>query len=117
MDEDFFDKGRVKITMNEYINECMDVYGKDKLKSDGPQEPISCLNIDDTSPIFDKQSSEIFHHIAARLPFVSKRARLYTEPTVSFLCTRVSKSTQQDLLQLGKLLYYLSNTMVMPRII
>lgn len=43
VDIEFVDKGRVKITMNEYINECMDVYGKDKLEKGGPQECTTYL--------------------------------------------------------------------------
>lgn len=75
------------------------------------------FDIDDKSPNLEKQSSDIFHHIIAKLLSVTKRARLDIEPIVSFLCTRVSKSTQQDWLKLGRLLDYFSNTMDMPRII
>ena len=61
--------------------------------------------------------SEIFHHIGMKLLFISNIFRLDIEPTVSFLFTRVSKSTQEDWLKIRKLLYYLKGTLDMPIII
>ena len=56
----------------------------------------------------------MFHHIVAALLYVSKRARM---DIVSFLCTRVSKSTEEDQGKLSRLLNYLHKIIDMPRII
>ena len=49
--------------------------------------------------------------------YVSKRARVDIYLAVSFLCTRVSCSTDQDWEKLRRLLNYLHGTLNMPRII
>ena len=64
----------------------------------------------------DDKKSEMFHHIVAKLLFVTKRARLDIETTISFLCTRVTKSTSEDWLKLRRLLCYLKGNIDMPRI-
>ena len=100
MDVEFVDKECIKITMDKYINECVVVYGEDKLKmrqTPGAHDPFAL----DKSPSLDKQSSDIFHHIVAKLLFVVKWARLEIDSTVSFLCTRESKNAQQNWLELG----------------
>ena len=75
------------------------------------------FEVDESSPQLGKHPSDLFHHIVAKLLFVSKRARLDIEATISFLCTRVLKSTQQDWSKLGKLLGYLKRTVDLPRIL
>ena len=53
----------------------------------------------------------------AKLLYVSKRVRVDIDLAVSFLCTRVSKITEEDWSKLRRLLNYLSGTIDMPRII
>lgn len=40
--------------------------------------------------------SELFHSIVAKLSWIIKRARPDLEVAISFLCTRVSKSNEDD---------------------
>ena len=72
--------------------------------------------IDNTEKRFG-EGSMAFHHIISKLLYVSKRARLDIDLNISFLCTRVSRSTQQDWEKLRRLLVYLRNTIGMVRII
>jgi len=65
----------------------------------------------------DTEISELLHHIVVKLLFVCKRQRLDIEPTITFLCTRVRKSTQEDWLKLNRLLCYLNGTLNIQRII
>jgi len=65
----------------------------------------------------DTEISEILHHIVVKLLFVCKIQRLDIEPTITFLCTRVRKSTQEDWLKLNRLLCYLNGTLNIQRII
>ena len=60
---------------------------------------------------------EIFHHITAKLLYVSKRARVDIDLVVSYLCTRVSCSTEDDWEKLRRLLHYLYGTIDLPRVI
>ena len=62
-------------------------------------------------------SIDIFHHIVGKLLYVSKRTRIDVDLAVSFLCTRVARSNQQDWDKLRRLLTYLKNTLGLPRVI
>ena len=117
MNFEFLENGRLAIDMIDYIKECLEVYGKDKVKYQSTPAAHDLFELNEGSERLDKQRSEIFHHIVAKLLFVSKRARLDIEPTISFMCTRVSKSMEQDWSKLGRLLGYLSRTIEMRRVV
>ena len=53
----------------------------------------------------------------ANLLYVSKQARVDIDLAVSFLCTRVSRNTDEDWGKLRRLLHYLWDTIDMPMII
>ena len=53
----------------------------------------------------------------AKLLYVAKRARIDLQLAIAFLCTRVSKSTQQDWEKLRRVLKYIHGTIDLPRII
>ena len=64
-----------------------------------------------------RHKSERFYHIISKLLCVFKRAILDIELAISFLCTRVTKSTEEDWEKLRRLLSYLKCTIDMPMII
>ena len=66
---------------------------------------------------FKPSKAEIFHHIVAKLLYVTKRARIDLQLVIAFLCTRVSKSTEEDWEKLQRLLKYVHGTIDLPRII
>ena len=63
------------------------------------------------------QKSEIFHSVVAKLSYITKRTIPEIETAVSCLCTRVSKSTQDDWKKLRRVLGFLQNTIDDVRII
>ena len=73
--------------------------------------------VDDSLERLGIKKAEMLHHIVAKLLSVSKRGRLDIEISVSFLYTRVTKSTEEDWLKLRRLLCYLKGTINMPRVI
>ena len=70
---------------------------------------------DEVKMSVDKQ--DIFHHKVTKLQYESKKARVYIDLVVSFMCTRVSQSTREDWYKLRRLLNYLPGTIDMPMII
>ena len=52
-----------------------------------------------------------------KLLYVAKRARVHLQLAIAFLCTRVSKSMQEDKEKLCRTLKYIHRTIDMPRII
>ena len=73
--------------------------------------------VDNKSEILSKEKAEVFHHIVAKLLYVSKRARMDIDLAVAFLCTRVAKNTEEDWLKLKRLLNYIRRTIEMRRTI
>ena len=65
----------------------------------------------------EPKKAKLFHHIVAKLLFVSRRARIDLQLAVAFLCTRVSKSTEEDWEKLRQILKYTYKTIDLPQII
>lgn len=103
--------------MKEYLEESIVSFGKDLGKKATTPAKGGLFKIDETSEGLEEDKSERFHHIVSKLLFVSKRVRLDIELAISFICTRVSKSTMQDLEKLRRLISYLQCTIDMPSII
>ena len=112
-----FKDGAVEIRMKDYLLECIDVFGEDV--SVGAVTPATrdLFEIDSESLALGEKRSTTFHHIVAKLLFVSLRARIDIILAIAFLCTRVSRSTEEDWAKLRRLLKYLHRTIDMPRII
>ncbi len=89
-----------------------------KVKRSGMLKGRTCVN-GKKQKLFLKENgrSVIFHSVVAKLLHLSKRARPDIEPTVAFLCTRVSKSTEEDWKKLGRVLRYLNDILDMKRVI
>ena len=94
MDLNFKGNGTVEIFMREYIKECIEVFGEEMRRVTTPAKSSLFEIKDEVEMSADRQ--EIFHHIVAKLLYVSKRARVDIDLAVSFMCTRVSKSTEED---------------------
>ena len=113
IDIKFTEEGTIQTRMKEYIMEGIAVFesfGEDV--SGGASTPAQrdLFIVDETSERLDDARSDAFHHIVAKDLYVSKRCRLDIQLAISFLCTRVSKSTEQDWKKLRRLLQYLYRT-------
>jgi len=120
MDFKMREDNKVEITMKDYIKECITGYEKvngeitGKGNTPGKHDLFA---VDEEATELDEDRKDLFHHIVSKLLYVSKRARLDIDLVISFLCTRVSKSTEEDWTKLGRLLKYLKGTIDMPRIV
>ncbi len=66
--------------------------------------------IDASSVVLPENERKTFHSVVAKLLYLAKRVRPDILVVISFLCTRVTRATQQDMQKLSRLLGYLSNT-------
>jgi len=73
--------------------------------------PRDLFNINETSPLLVEQSRQLFHSTIARILYLAKRVRGDIITVVSFLCTRVTKATEEDQAKLENLLGFLKRTM------
>ena len=82
--------------MNGYITECIETFGK--IFNGGATNPAkrNLFDVDEKSKRLSERKAILFHHIVAKLLFVSKRARPNIDLIISFLCSRIDKSTEED---------------------
>ena len=120
MDIELTEDKKVIFFMKEYIRECIEAFEQtgDKIKGKGNTPATNTLfEVNKNVNELDSEKSEVFHHIVSKLLYVSKRARIDIDLAISFLCTRVSKSTEDDWNKLRRVLVYLKHTKNMPRVI
>jgi hypothetical protein len=104
IDFEMMDDNRVKITMIEYLKKSIDAYEEEINKYAATPAKGKLFEVDSTSKPLDEKRADIFHHIVSKLLYVSKRARLDIDLTITFLCTRVSCSMEEDWNKLRRLL-------------
>jgi Reverse transcriptase (RNA-dependent DNA polymerase) len=107
----FNDNGTVSISMKSYLEESIKESDMNIKKRVATPAKGDLFDINDDSPQLIGKESDIFHSVVAKLLYVSLRARPDILLAVSFLCTRVSKSTKQDQEKLMRVLEYLNGTL------
>ena len=96
MDIEFIADGKLSLFTKDYIEESIDLFGEEMITKVSSPSKKGLQNVDESSTILEKKYSDIFHSIVANLLWVAKRGRPDIEPVISFLCTRVTKSTKED---------------------
>jgi len=104
-------KGTAVITMKEYLKEALSESGMAITREVATPAQKCLFEVDEESPFLSQNEAEIFHSVVAKLIYVSIRARADLLLAVSFLCTRVSKSTKQDQKKLRRVLEYINGSM------
>jgi hypothetical protein len=94
---DFSTPGRVRFTMEDYVNEMISG-APPNMDSKSPTPAASHLfDVNNDSPVELCPSREdTFHPMTAQLLFLSKRARPDMQTAVAFLCTRVKSPDEDD---------------------
>lgn len=97
--------GKIVLTMEGYIEELLNEYG---VRS-GCASPSTgdIFKVDAKSPLLGKIEKERFHRTVAKLLYLCMRVKPEMLVCVIFLCTRVSRSTEEDDRKLKRVLGYL----------
>lgn len=113
MDIIFNDNKTVTIAIEDYIKEVIGKFDTVSHVSSAVSTPAqhNLFTVDTRFPRLDEKKSEVFHHCVAKLLYVSKRCRLDILTAISFLCTRVTCSTEEDWFKLKRLIRYLFGTL------
>lgn len=107
----YTDEHTAVIMMKTYLEEAILESGLDISRTASNPANKNLFEVDETSAPLGKNDSEMFHSVSAKLLYVSLRARVDLLLAIAFLCTRVSKSTQQDLSKLKRVLEYIKGSM------
>jgi Reverse transcriptase (RNA-dependent DNA polymerase) len=111
---DFSEKGKVKFTMLDYVENVLKELPADM---SGTVRTPAASHLFDVNEDAEKLSAELgdfFHHNVAKLLFLCKRARPDIQTAVAFLCTRVKAPDVDDYKKLGRVMMYLRGTSKMP---
>ena len=101
----------VEIDMRNYVKSMLDDFPIKLESGDTAPTPAGndLFNVD-ASKLLDEKRKEIFHKIVAKGLFVCKRGRPDVQPTIAYLCTRVSKPNESDWNKLTRLMKYLNGS-------
>jgi len=94
MNTHFEDNQKRGILMKEYLLNCIEVFKAfgDKISTVVyTTAKNNCFEINDDTEPLSSDKSDSFHHIVSNLIYVSKCARLNTDPSISFLCKSVRR--------------------------
>jgi hypothetical protein len=103
------DAGKVKITMQGYINETLEFAAHVAGTAKTPALD-TLFAIDKSLPALPKVESELFHSLTAKLLYLGKRARPDILLAISFLARRVQAPTSEDADKLARVVRYLRHT-------
>jgi hypothetical protein len=99
-----------KITMRDYLKEAISKSGLVIAKAAATPATKDLFKTENSSAKLIVDGDK-FHSVVTKLLYVAARARMDLLLAVSFLTTRVSRSTQQDMCKLRRLLEYVSGTL------
>ena len=98
--------------MIDYVKKMVEDFPEQELKK-GATTPAAIhlfIKTRDNCKKLSEDKAQMFHNMVARGLFVSKRARADIQPTIAFLCTRVSEPDEDDWKKLVRLMSYLRRT-------
>jgi len=104
---DFSEEGKVKVTMEGYVNELLR-YAEAAGVAASPAADYLFV-IRDSKPL-SAADRERFHSLVAKFLHLAKRVRPDILPVVAFLATRVQVATEDDLVKLERLIKYVNGT-------
>ena len=105
---DYTTPGKVKFSMDQYVEEMLTELPEDMKGTTTSTTPAG-LNLFQVREgvKLDPEVAETFHHNVAKLLFLSKRAQPNLQTAVVFLCTRVKGPDEDDYKKLHRVMKYL----------
>ena len=108
MDFDYSKPGVVSISMKGLVEQVLNDFPV--TKASRTPASLELFTVNEESKELNKEKKEQFHSIVAKLLYMAKRGRPDILTAVSFLTTRVLKSTEQDWNKLERIIQYLKGT-------
>ena len=96
--------------MYDYIDKMLAELPSDMNRVSTNPATLHLLNVNDSTEKLDENKAQLFHHLVAKLLYLSRRSRQDIQTAVAFLCTRVQSPDKDDYKKLGKVMKYLRST-------
>jgi len=106
---DFRQEGKVKITMDGFIDDFLRDATMFSGECDTPATE-SLFKVDKSAKSLSESEKELYHSMTARCLYLGKRTRPDILTAVSFLTKRVQAPTEQDLRKLARVVKYIRGT-------
>jgi hypothetical protein len=106
---DFSKKGKLTVSMAEYMKKLVDEFPI-KITKTAHSPAGEDLFAEGKGPLLDAEKAKIFHTWVAKALFACKRARPDIHVAVTLLCTRVKNPNESDWKKLIRLLRYINGT-------
>jgi len=110
---DYMEKGKVKTSMYDYIEKILAELPTDMNGVSMTPAALHFFNIDDGAEKLDEERAQLFHHLVAKLLYLSRRSRQDIQTAVAFLCTRVQSPDTDDYKKLARVMKYIRGTRYM----
>lgn len=104
---DYSIPGTCRIGMYDYVDEMLDDLPDDMQGEAVTPAAHHLFSVDEKAIRLDEDKAQFFHHLTAKLLFLSKRARPDIQTAVAFLTTRVKGPDVDDYKKLARVLRYL----------
>jgi len=104
---DYSARGKVKISMYDYIDKLLMEPPSDMNGAVKTPAASHLFNVDKDAKKLHEDKSQIFHHLVAKLLYLSRRTRQDIQMAVAFLCTRVQSPDEDDCKNLSRVMQYL----------
>ena len=117
---DYTVRGRVNISMFDYVNEIINAFDKTEPKGCGTKSsaaPDDLFKVDEDREKLPPEKAVEFHNLVAKTLYATKRARPDTCTAIAFLTTRVRAPDKDDWNKLTHLMKYLRGTRTLPLIL
>jgi hypothetical protein len=116
---DFLAKGKVMVTMVEYIKDIIKDFPEEitGTKTSPATDHLFTVRDPSLAKALPEEQGMTFHRAMAQLLFLSARARQDIQPATAFLTTRVWLPDEDDWGKVKRVLGYLKGTLYMPLIL
>jgi hypothetical protein len=117
---DYTVRGKVKITMFDYVDEILTAFYKVEPKGGGTKTsaaPDSIFKVDENCENLKQDKAVEFHNLVAKTLYSTKQTRPDTCTAIAFLTTRVRAPEKDDWKKLVHLMRYIRGTCRMPLIL
>ena len=96
--------------MYEYIDKMLAELPSDMNGVSATLAALHLFNVDDSAQKLDEDREQLFHHLVAKLLYLSRRSRQDIQTAVAFLCTRVQSPDTDDYKKLARVMKYICST-------
>jgi len=96
--------------MDKFVKELIEECPKDMNGIAATPASNNLFEVDEDAPLLASDVSDLFHHIVAKLLYLSRRVRPDIQTAVAFLTTRVQSPNDGDYKKLGRCIKYLRDT-------